>query len=190
MGLNYKDLDESGHGIGSGNHNRDSSGLDDGTSGTGAGGIHGLPGTHGGHAPSQNVTPLSLKLVAKKIPIKFAEYRISTNSGKMVTGETISASNHGVLFGSALPFPKGALMRVWIEMPDYWARKARHVGYSHTEAPTFFQLLARVATCEETGKRNAKFQIMCQTVNLDPIDELVLCDYLGLTSVAPIARGE
>ena len=180
MGLNYKDLEESGHGIGNAGPGT-GNGHDDGLSETGH------QGTLGGAAPAQNVTPLSLKLVAKKIPIKFAEYRISTNSGKMVTGETISASNHGVLFGSALPFPKGALMRVWIEMPDYWARKARHVGYRHTEAPTFFQLLARVATCEDTGKRNAKFQIMCQTVNLDPIDELVLCDYLGL---APTPRGE
>lgn len=142
-----------------------------------------------GNEPSstQLVTPLSLKLVAKKIPIRFAEYRISTNAHKMISSDTISVSNLGVLFASALPFPKGALMRVWMEMPDYWARKARHVGYRHTEAPSFFQVLVRVVSCEETGKRNAKFQLLCQNMNLDPIDEIVLCDYLG---ISPTTRRE
>ncbi|MCA2959839.1 MAG: hypothetical protein IOD12_06265 [Silvanigrellales bacterium] len=170
-------------------------GFGNGASGSddGHGDISGNAGTSSGlpfsgqGASTQNVTPITLRLVAKKIPIRFAEYRISTNASKMITGDTISVSNLGVLLGSALPFPKGALMRVWMEMPDYWARKARHVGYRHTEAPSFFQVLVRVVACDETGKRNAKYQILCQTVNLDPIDELVLCDYLGLT---PTPRGE
>lgn len=139
------------------------------------------PAQGSGHlGASAVVTPLTLRLVAKRIPIRFAEYRISTNPQKMVQGECSGVSNLGIQFGSAVPFPKSALMRIWMEMPDYWARKARHVGYRHTEAPTYFQLLARVTNCEETGKRNAKYQILCQTVNLDPIDEVVLCDYLGL----------
>ena len=131
-------------------------------------------------ARASDVTPLSLRLVAKKIPIRYAEYRISNQGAKMLQGESHSLSPLGIQFASALPFPKAALMRVWIEMPDYWARKSRHVGYRHTDAPTYFQLLARVVNCEETGKRNAKFQILCQTVNLDPVDEIVLSDYLGL----------
>jgi hypothetical protein len=130
--------------------------------------------------PAPNVTPASLKLVAKKIPLKYAEYRISNCSNKMIATDSISISGQGILFGTSIAFPRGALMRVWIEMPDYWARKSRHVGYRHTEAPTFFQLLARVVNCEETGKRNVKFHLLCQTVNLDPVDELVLHDYLGL----------
>lgn len=165
------------------------SGSDDGLGeGTGPSAGAGVGTPYAGQGtPVPTVTPITLKLVAKKIPIRFAEYRISTNANKMISGDTISVSNLGVLFGSGLPFPKGALMRVWMEMPDYWARKARHVGYRHTEAPSFFQILVRVVACDETGKRNAKYQILCQTVNLDPIDELVLCDYLGL---APSPRGE
>ena len=136
----------------------------------------GLAGT----SAHPNVTPLSLRLVAKKVPIRFAEFRISNQGPKMLSGESHSLSPYGIQFAAPVPFPKSALMRVWIEMPDYWARKSRHVGYRHTDAPTYFQLLARVANCEETGKRGAKYQILCQTVNLDPIDELVLNDYLGL----------
>lgn len=141
--------------------------------------------------PAPGVTPLTLKLVSKKIPIKFAEYRISNTVNKMLPSETIGISSLGVLFASSLAFPRGALMRVWIEMPDYWARKSRHVGYRHTEAPSWFQLLARVVACEETGKRNAKYQLLCQTVNLDPVDETVLNDYLGLAPAqAPLSPAQ
>lgn len=132
------------------------------------------------HAFTDNSpSPLQLKLVSKKIPIKYCEFKISNAPNKMLTGETVALSALGIMYNSSVAFLPGSLMRVWIEMPDYWARKSRLVGYRHTEAPSYFQMLARCLTCEESGKRNTKFQLMCQTVNLDPIDELVLSDYLG-----------
>ena len=130
-------------------------------------------------AANEPPSPLSLKLVSKKIPAKYCEYKISNTPQKMLNTETTSISGLGLTFQASQSFGRGTLMRVWIEMPDYWARKSRHVGYRHTDAPTFFQILARVVNCEETGKRGNKFQIMCQNLNLDPVDELVLNDYLG-----------
>lgn len=129
---------------------------------------------------SQVPTPLQLKLINKKIPIKFCEYKISNTSEKMLSTETISVSPMGVLFNSPTTFPVGALMRIWMEMPDYWPRKSRLVGYRHTDAPTFFQVLTRVVSCEETNKRNMKFQLLCQTLNMDAVDEQVLNEYLGV----------
>ena len=124
-------------------------------------------------------TVQQLRLVTKKIPMKFCEFKISNCATKMLPTDTISISNQGILFNSTQPFVTGTLMRVWIEMPDYWARKARLVGYRHTEAPTYFQVLTRVIACEEACKRHTKFQLACHNVNLDPIDESVLNDYLG-----------
>lgn len=125
-------------------------------------------------------TPLQLKLVNKKIAMKFCEYKISNTAEKMHATDCISISSLGLLFNSPVNFAVGTLMRVWIEMPDYWARKARHVGYRHTDAPSYFQILARVVSIEETAKRNQKFQLLCQNLNLDPVDETVLNEYLGV----------
>jgi hypothetical protein len=123
---------------------------------------------------------LHLSLVAKKIPMKFTEYKISNLPSKMIQTETISISTEGLSFLSPICVPLGSLTRVWLEVPDYWSKKSRLVPFRHTEAPTYFQILCRVQQVEETGKRNQKFQLTAAIVSLDPIDEKVLRDYLGL----------
>lgn len=123
--------------------------------------------------------PVQLRLVNKKIPMRFCEFKISNNQAKMLTGETASISNHGLMFNSPVPFGIGSLLRVWVEMPDYWARKSRRVDYRQTEAPTYFQVLARLVHTVEVGKKGSKHQLTCQILNLDPVDEEVLVDYLG-----------
>lgn len=123
---------------------------------------------------------LASGLVLKRIPIRFCEFKISNSSKKMLRSETKSISPRAIQFASSFPFELGILMRIWIEMPDYWARKSRHVGYRHTDAPKWFQTLGRVTSCDEMNKRGNRFQILCETVNLDIHDERVLCDYLGL----------
>lgn len=127
-------------------------------------------------------TPLQLKLVNKRIGMKFCEFKISNTADKMHNTDTVSISSLGILFNSPVGFTSGTLVRVWIEMPDYWPRKSRFVGYRHTDAPTFFQILARVVSCEETSKRNMKFQLLCQNLNLDSVDEMVLNEFLGVRS--------
>lgn len=123
--------------------------------------------------------PVQLRLVNKKIPMRYCEFKISNNHAKMLNGETASISNHGLLFNAAVAFSVGSLLRVWVEMPDYWARKSRRVDYRQTEAPTYFQVLARVVHAVELGKKGSKHQLTCQILNLDPVDEEVLVDYLG-----------
>ncbi len=125
----------------------------------------------------QELTPFDLRLVTKKIKIKFSTYKISTPSKQMFSAETIAISNKGILFSSDTFYEKGTLMRVWVEIPDYWNRKAKHVDYRHTEAPTHFQMLSRVVNCEEQNF-SARYNLLCENLNLDSIDESVLQDYL------------
>lgn len=135
-------------------------------------------------APSskRTVTAADLRLVNKKVSIKYCEYKITNSAEKMLSTETISISNAGMMLHSSIPFSQGMLLRIWVEMPDFWARKSRHVSYRHTNAPSYFQVLGRVLGCEDLSKRTPKFQILCENVNLDPVDERVLCEFLGIES--------
>jgi hypothetical protein len=123
---------------------------------------------------------LRLRLVARKIPLKYCKFNISNTVNKMMQGETLSLAQDGATFYSTLSYDQGCLMRLLVELPDYWAMKSRHVEYRHTEAPESFQMLCRVVSCEDVGKRPNRYLITVQTVNIDPIDGRVLSDYLGM----------
>jgi len=129
--------------------------------------------------PRRSVSAADLRLINKKISIKYCEYKITNSANKMLQTETISVSTNGTMIHSTISFPVGTLMRILVELPDYWARKAKHVQYRHTSAPTHFQVLARVVACEDIGKRGQKFQMILENVNIDPTDEIVLCEFLG-----------
>lgn len=126
------------------------------------------------------LSSLRLRLVSKKIPLRYCKFNITNSLSKMLQGETISVAPDGVMFYSSLSYETGCLMRLYVELPDYWARKSRHVEYRHTEAPGHFQMLCRVVSCEDVGKRPNRYMITVQTVNIDPIDGKVLADYLGV----------
>lgn len=125
------------------------------------------------------IPAVALCLVNRKLPIRFCEFKISNTPRKMLKSDTQAIAVEGIQFTSSAQFEPGVIMRVWIELPDYWSRKSRHVGYRHTEAPSWFQMLARVLSCDELNKRGSKFQILCESVNLDPADVRVLREFLG-----------
>jgi len=131
------------------------------------------------------LSSLRLRLVSKKVPLRYCKFNITNTYNKMLQGETISVAPDGAMFYSSLSYETGCLMRLYIELPDFWARKARHVEYRHTDAPSHFQMLCRVVTCEDVGKRPNRFMITVQTVNIDPVDGRVLADYLGVGANAP-----
>ncbi len=143
--------------------------------------IAAMEGNDEDFTPSRRTTsPADLRLVNKKIPVRYCEFKITNTAAKMLQSETVSASNMGLIIHSTVPFTPGTLLRVWVDMPDFWARKSRLVAYRHTNAPTYFQVLSRVVACDNLSKRTPKYQILCENVNLDPVDERVLCDYLGI----------
>lgn len=124
-------------------------------------------------------TPFDLKLVTKKIPIKYCEYKISNEAHKMLISESIAISSKGILFLSISELKKNNLLRIWVEIPNYWSRKSKIVEYKHTESPTYFQVLSRIISTEEILKRGTKFQILCEILSIDSIDENILTDYLS-----------
>ena len=126
------------------------------------------------------LSSLRLRLVSRKIPVKYCKFNISNTVNKMLQGETLSVAPDGATFYSSLAYDEGCLMRLLVEIPDFWALKSRHVDYRHTDAPAHFQMLCRVLTCEDVGKRPNRYLITVQTVNIDPIDGRVLADFLGV----------
>ena len=134
--------------------------------------------------PSLQRPPIELRLVSKRIPIKYCEFKISNTAKVMLKSETQAIACEGIQFTSSSAFEMSTIMRIWIEIPDFWSRKSRLVGYKHTDAPKWFQMLARVVSCEELNKRGSKFQLVCESVNMEPADQAVLNDYLGLGSRA------
>lgn len=130
------------------------------------------------------LSSLRMKLVSKKVPLRYCKFNITNTLAKMLQGETVTIAPDGATFYSSLSYEPGALMRLLIEIPDYWARKSRHVDYRHTEAPSSFQVLSRVVNCEDIGKRPNRYLITVQTVNIDPIDGRVLADYVGVSTGA------
>ncbi|RDB37071.1 hypothetical protein [Spirobacillus cienkowskii] len=133
---------------------------------------------HVGATAEVKPTTFDLKLISTKIPIKYCEYKISNNVNKMLKSETSAISTKGILFQVQLEFKVGSLLRVWVEIPDYWVRKSKIVEYRHTAAPTYFQVLCRVLNVEELLKKGAKYQILTEILSLDSVDETVLIEYL------------
>jgi hypothetical protein len=131
------------------------------------------------------LSSLRLRLVSKKIPLRYCKFNITNSENKMLQGESLSVAPDGIMFYSSLSYETGCLMRVHVKLPDYWARKSRHVEYRHTEAPSHFQMLCRVISCEDVGSRPNRYMLTVQTVNIDPVDGKVLSDYLGVGASAP-----
>ena len=124
------------------------------------------------------ITLFDLRLVSKKVKIKFSPYKISTQLKNMSQTETIAISSKGILFSSTDFYEVGSLMRVWVEIPDYWSRKSKYVDYRHTDAPSHFQILTRVVQCKNEILIQEKYHLLCETLNIDSIDNSVLQDYL------------
>lgn len=134
--------------------------------------------THIGAQATQHPSMSELKLVNRSISLKYCEYKISNTENKMLQAESIAISNKGVFFNSLVDFKLGNLLRIWIELPNYWAKKSRLVDYQHTNAPNYFQILSRVIKTNEALKRGNIFQILCENLVVDPIDEAVLENYI------------
>jgi hypothetical protein len=117
-------------------------------------------------------------LICSEIPIKFCEYKISNTAAKMISSVTMSINTNALKFLSPFSLAYGSLFRVWVELPEYWARKSKLVHYRHTESPHFFQLLARQLKCDSNYGQGYPNEILCQIVNIDETDLQVLKSYL------------
>ncbi|NRA65223.1 MAG: PilZ domain-containing protein [Pseudobacteriovorax sp.] len=113
----------------------------------------------------------------RRLSVNIARYGISIDN-KEESGQTVHISPHGIQFRSVDNFSEGDLLKVHVNLPNYWERKQRFVDYGRIDTPNDFKILVKVVSSEEIGKRGKKKMIICRTVNMDQVDEQVLKAFL------------
>ncbi len=109
----------------------------------------------------------------KKISMQVHPYRLLKEKHPPEEGHTLYISPHGIEFHSPQEYPDGMLLKIHLELPDYWKRKKQFVEYSRIDVPSSLKMLVRVVKSESTGKGKKK-TVLVQTVNMEEIDETVL----------------
>jgi len=121
----------------------------------------------------QNEFPIN-----SKVPISISHFKINEDSKLQVESFAVFSNAKSFSFQSGYSFHPQSLLRVSISLPNYWQRKSKHVGYSHTYAPTSFQVLVRVVDVFESQRKTRVFDIVCGVVNIDSVDEQILSEFL------------
>lgn len=113
----------------------------------------------------------------RRLNVNVARYGISADT-EDEQGQTVHISPHGIQFRSLDNFSEGDLLKVHVNLPNYWERKQRFVDYGRIDTPDDFKILVKVVSSEDIGKRGKKKMVVCRTVNMDQIDEQVLKAFL------------
>jgi len=118
----------------------------------------------------------------KKLSLHVTNFGIASdeiNLDQNKNGQTIHISPHGLEFvSSTKDYEEGALIKIQVRIPDYWARKQKFVEYGRIDNPTEFRVLAKVLKTEDIGKRGKKKLVLAQTLVIDSVDEQVLKNFL------------
>jgi len=114
----------------------------------------------------------------KKISLNIHEYSILTEDSPGDPTQSIHISPHGVQFQAQKEYPIGALLKINVNIPNYWVRKQQVVDYRRIDTPDNFRILGKVIHTEDIGKRGKKKIITVQTLNIDEVDEVILKSYL------------
>ena len=112
----------------------------------------------------------------RRLSLNVARYGIRGKDEE--SGQTVHISPYGVQFRSADQFIEGDLLKIHINLPNYWERKQRFVDYGRVDSPRDFKILVKVVSSEDIGKRGKKKMVVCRTVNMDQVDEQVLKTFL------------
>lgn len=114
----------------------------------------------------------------RKVSIAFGAYSLMTDEEAMEAAQSTHISPAGIEFQSAQAFTEGTLLRILVNIPDYWQRKRKFVEYRRIDQPARFSILAKVVRTEDIGRRGKKKMVTVQTVSIDETDELVLKSFL------------
>jgi hypothetical protein len=93
-------------------------------------------------------------------------------------GITTYVSPYGLEFQVDQDYANGTLLKIFLSIPGYWDIKKSMVDYQRIDSPDDFSILARVIRVEEVGKRKKKKSFLCETLNIDEIDEKILKSFL------------
>ncbi|MCX6117318.1 MAG: hypothetical protein NT027_07240 [Proteobacteria bacterium] len=114
----------------------------------------------------------------RKVQINFGAYSLSSDEKLMEAAQSVHISPAGIEFQSQQAFTEGTLLRIHVNIPDYWQRKTKFVEYRRIDQPARFSILAKVIQTQDVGKRGKKKMVTVQTVSIDETDELVLKSFL------------
>lgn len=114
----------------------------------------------------------------RKVSMRYGTYSISADESALESTQSMYISPHGIEFQTTCSYSPGTLLRIHLDIPDYWQRKLRFVQYRRIDQPARFPILAKVVSVQDVGRRGKKKIITVQTVNIDETDELVLKSYL------------
>lgn len=92
--------------------------------------------------------------------------------------KTTYLSPFGMEFKTLENFRIGALLKIYINMPNYWAIKQKQVRYTRIDSPEAFRVIARVIRKKSLCKYGNKKLILCQMLVIDEEDERVLKTFL------------
>src|SRR5690349_13496874 len=101
----------------------------------------------------------------RRLSLAVARYGINTEINPE-EGLTVHISPYGIQFRVTEEYEEGDLLKIHINMPDYWERKQRFVDYSRIDTPGNFKILAKVVSTEDVGKRGKKKIVLARTVNM------------------------
>ncbi|MBC7533150.1 MAG: PilZ domain-containing protein [Oligoflexus sp.] len=113
----------------------------------------------------------------RRIAVGVAKYGISAEVGEE-EAQTVHISPYGMQLRVSHEYEEGDLLKIFVNIPDYWERKRRFVDYSRIDTPDNFKILVKVVSSEEVGKRGKKKILLARTVNMDEVDEQVLKAFL------------
>ena len=124
------------------------------------------------------MTEMDLNLVNKKIRIQAKPYGINVNEDWVVKTQTLRFDLNHLEFIANRPFSLGSLLKIYLEIPNYWDRKKNLVSYNRIDNPQGMKVLAKVVKSESLTKRGKKKMILTQNVNIDEVDQYILKTYL------------
>ena len=113
----------------------------------------------------------------RRLSVGVAKYGISSSPGEE-EAQTMHISPFGLQLRVSQDYEQGDLLKIHVNIPDYWERKRRFVDYSRIDTPENFKILAKVVSTEEVGKRGKKKIVLARVVNMDEVDEHVLKSFL------------
>lgn len=113
----------------------------------------------------------------RRLTVGVAKYGIIAESGEE-DAQTVHISPFGMQIRVGNEYEEGDLLKIFVNIPDYWDRKRRFVDYTRVDTPGTFKMLVKVVSTEEVGKRGKKKILLARTVNMDEVDEQVLKAFL------------
>ena len=113
----------------------------------------------------------------RRLSLNVEKFGISRDDDNL-DGQTVHISPYGVQFRSGKHFNEGDLLKVHVNIPNYWNRKQKFVDYGRIDTPENFKILEKVVSSEDIGKRGKRKMVLARTVNMDDVDNEVLKSFL------------